>query len=78
MHSFVSSIFKREMHLPSLLKLWQMPDFAQFPIPVPFPFLSTPLEVQATSNFAAMVSISSFSMIESSLPVDRYSIIAPS
>lgn len=51
------------MHLPSAEKLWQIPAFTQFPMPVPSFLLSVPLEVQATSYFAASDKISNFSAI---------------
>ena len=60
-HSFVKSIVIREIHLPAAEKLWHIPDLLQFPIPVPSPFLSTPLEVHATSYFAASERILSLS-----------------
>ena len=52
------------MHLPSAEKLWHIPDFLQFPIPVPSPCLSTPLDVQATSYLAASLKICSLSYID--------------
>ncbi len=64
MHSFVNKILSREIHLPSAEKLWQIPERSQFPMPVPSPFLAVPLEVQATSYFAASVRIFSFSYID--------------
>ena len=42
-------------------KLWHIPDLLQFPIPVPSPRRSTPLEVHATSYLAASVRILSLS-----------------
>ena len=55
------STFSREMQRPSPAKLWQIPQAAALPI-CPFcAFLSTPLEVQATSYFAASVNIFNFS-----------------
>lgn len=62
MHSLVKRIFNRETQRPSAAKLWQMPQESVFPMPVPSPPRSTPLEVQATSYLAAadrMVSLSS-------------------
>ena len=61
MHSFVNRIFKSEIHLPSVEKLWQIPHCVQFPIPEPSPFLFVPLEVHATSYFAASDKIFNFS-----------------
>ena len=57
------------MHLPSEEKLWQIPAFTAFPIPVPSPLLWLPLLVQATSYFAASVKISSFFISGSSCPI---------
>ena len=48
------------MQRPSDEKLWQIPASFVLPIPVPSPPRSMPLDVQATSYFAASVSISSF------------------
>ena|SRR5699024_5393489 len=61
MHSLVKRIFNSEIHLPSAEKLWHIPDLLQFPIPVPSPRRSTPLEVHATSYLAASVRILSLS-----------------
>ena len=41
----------------SIYEKLQIPALLQLPIPVPSPFLSTPLEVHATSYFAASVRI---------------------
>lgn len=49
------------MHLPSAEKLWQIPASEVFPMLPAFPFLLTPLDVQATSYLAASVSIFNFS-----------------
>ena len=62
---FVISILSKEIHLPSLLKVWHIPEATLLPSNPPFPFLSTPLEVQATSYLAASDSISSFLKISS-------------
>ena len=60
---FVISTFKREMHRPSLAKLWQMPHAAAEPS-CPFtPARFTPLEVHAASYFAASDKMRSFSMV---------------
>ena len=53
------------MHLPSPVKAWQIPLACALPIPLPSPPLCTPLEVQATSYFAASDKIVSFSIMES-------------
>ena len=50
------------MHLPSELKLWQIPPAEVFPIPVPSPIRSTPLEEQDTSYLAASERMVSFSI----------------
>ena len=60
MHSLVNNILSNETHLPSAEKVWQIPHAREFPIPLPLPLRSTPLEVQATSYFAASVSMASF------------------
>ena len=62
---FVISILSKEIHLPSPLKVWHIPEATLLPSIPPFPFLSTPLEVQATSYLAASDSISSFLKISS-------------
>ena len=46
------------MQRPSAANEWQMPHAAVLPILPSFPFLSTPLEVHATSYFAASERIS--------------------
>ena len=51
------------MHLPSAAKLWQIPQADALPVVPRFPLLSTPLDVQATSYFAASAKISSFSFM---------------
>ena len=63
MHSFVNRIFRSEIHLPSAPKLWQIPALEEFPIPLPSPLLSTPLEEQETSYLAASARMFSFSLI---------------
>ena len=65
MHSFVNRIFKSEIHLPSAEKLWQIPQAFELPRDPFIPFLSTPLDVHATSYFAASARIRSFSCIDS-------------
>ena len=60
-HSFVKSIFNKEIHLPSAEKEWQMPGAIEFPMPPLPPLRLTPLDVQATSYFAAPDSTVSFS-----------------
>ncbi len=60
MHSLVSNIFNREIHLPSAEKVWHIPQATELPRLPLTPFLSTPLEVQATSYLAASESISNF------------------
>ena len=62
MHSFVNKILRREMHLPSAEKEWQMPAAIEFPIPFLLPLRFTPEEVQATSYLAASVKMASFSI----------------
>src|SRR5699024_8459880 len=52
---------RREIHLPSAEKRWQIPQAAEFPRPPRCPARSIPLEVHAASYFAASVRISSFS-----------------
>ena len=64
MHSFVNSIFNKEIQRPSAEKEWQIPQERELPGPCPLPERSTPLEVQATSYLAASERIASFSMRE--------------
>ena len=64
MHWFVNKIFSREIQRPSEAKLWQMPSTRLFPRKPSFPFLPTPLDVQAASYFAASDKILNFSSIE--------------
>ena len=52
-------------HLPSAEKLWQIPQAFELPRDPFIPFLSTPLDVHATSYFAASARIRSFSCIDS-------------
>ncbi len=61
MQWLVSSTFRRLIHRPSLLKEWQMPPNAPFPIPPLCAGLSEPYEEQEESYFAASDKISSFS-----------------
>ena len=64
-HSLVYSIFNNEIQRPSAVKVCQMPAALEFPT-CPGRFSRcTPLEVQATSYFAASASIVSFSSIVS-------------
>ena len=61
MHSLVKRILSKDTQRPSAEKVWQIPAATELPMPVPFPLRSTPLEVQATSYFAASESMASFS-----------------
>lgn len=61
MHWLVNRILSNEIHRPSAAKLWQIPASEVFPRLPAFPLLCTPLEVQATSYFAASVKIFNFS-----------------
>jgi len=58
------STLSRDIHRPSLAKLWQIPAHTELPIEkdVP-PERSTPLEVQATSYLADDVRTDSFSNV---------------
>ena len=60
-HSLVNRIFSRLIQRPSAEKLWQIPAAILFPTPRPPFFLSVPLEVHATSYFAASDKIFNFS-----------------
>ena len=60
MHSFVNNILSNDTHLPSAAKLWQIPHDIAFPISPLMPSRCTPLEVQATSYFAASDNICNF------------------
>lgn len=62
-HSLVKRIFNSETQRPSAAKEWQIPQERVLPIPDPSPCLFTPLEVQATSYFAASDKIFSFSIM---------------
>ena len=55
----VKRIFKREIHLPSLAKEWQIPEKAALPIPPSF-FLELPLEEQEASYLAPSAKIFNF------------------
>ena len=52
-HSLVYNILSREIHLPSPENVWQIPAASVFPMLPASAFLATPLEVHATSYFAA-------------------------
>ena len=71
---FVNKIFKRETHLPSLEKLWQIPHKEVLPREPFLPSLLTPLDVQATSYFAADDNILSLSLISIKLTPNKNSI----
>ena len=72
MQALVIRTFKSEMQRPSPAKEWQMPQDTAEPI-CPFcAFRSTPLEVQATSYFAAserILSLSNKSMRKASFTI---------
>ena len=59
-HSLVYNILSREIHLPSPENVWQIPAASVFPMLPASAFLATPLEVHATSYFAASDNIASF------------------
>ena len=64
MHSLVYRTFSKDIHRPSAAKLWHIPLAHVEPI-LPFSaFLSTPLDVHATSYLAESASIFNFSSIE--------------
>ena len=60
MQQFVINIFKREIHLPSLAKEWQIPEILVEPSPSLF-FLEVPLEEQDASYLALSAKIFNFS-----------------
>lgn len=62
MQEFVNNIFSNEMHLPSGVQLWQIPEGAVFPMPPFLFFLLLPLEEQDTSYFAESDNILIFSV----------------
>ena len=60
MQLLVISTLSSEMQRPSAEKLWQIPQLTALPKAPLTPSRCTPLEVQATSYFAASDRISSF------------------
>ena len=53
MQLLVSRIFSNEMHLPSSVKLWQIPAETVLPSPLPLFALLLPLDEHETSYLAA-------------------------
>jgi hypothetical protein len=63
------SIFKSEMHRPSLVKLWQIPPATAFPGEPDLPCLEFPDDEHETSYLAESASTLIFSLVSMKSPL---------